>query len=172
MKDTLTIRGMISAKLMWRVLLRGSVLAMTGAAIIIYTGTQLSRSAVDYWGGPAFLLGMGLITIGLIPYRKLVKRSVKPAELLLDDESFTYIDDGKRCFSVLFRTIDRLEYVDGGIACWLQQPLEEKILVHNQFFPMKRFVRSSRFRHQCDLFFEHFPKDSFEELKEVICPTE
>lgn len=167
MQDSITLRSNVSSKQIWRSLRRGSLVAALGTALLLYAGTQVAAERLSFWGAPIFVLGLSLIAGGLIPYRRLVGRALKPAELRLAMDSFSFADRERLLFTVPYSCIEHIAYSGSGIACHLKQA-KGAICVHDQFFPMQRFMCTAQRQYSCDLHFDDFSKEDYVELQEVL----
>ncbi len=166
-EDLIKLRSSINSSLKRYVLLRGTFLAFLGMALIAYCGAFLAPETLHIWGLPAFLIGLALITVGLLPYRRLTQLELKPHEIILDDtSSLKFFSKGRPLFSLPFADIAKMEYIDEkyryGIGLWLKKPFPEKILIHDSHFDMKAFQTRSQKKAGCDIFLPYFTKRSFE----------
>lgn len=125
------------------------------------------------WGLPLFLVGMGLIAWGLIPYRRLRSLEENPYRITLDGESsMTFISKGKPLFTVPRQAIGEMGYIEEentyGIALHLKSPLPEKLQIENATFDLAEFRERSKKEHACDLFIPYFSQRSYSTLNEWL----
>lgn len=166
-----TLRSTILPKLMHRVLWRGTCLAIAGAACLLIPGIIMSPVLMGIWGLPLFLAGMGLITWGLVPYRKLRKLEDNPYKIVISGEdAIQFSAKGKALFTVPREAIEQAAYCENetayGIAIYLKSPLPKKLTVDDAGFNMADFRERSLKEHGCDLFLPYFSNRSFSTLEE------
>ena len=170
-----TLRSSVKSSLMRFALLRGTILAGLGAAVLIY-GTFLPVKTLSVWGFPLFCLSLGMIAVGLLPYRKLRRLEMNPYEILIeDDQWWHFVAKGVCLFSIPINSVEKTEYLDEanqyGIKVFLKKPIKEQIKVHARDFDMGGFIATSRKRQKCDLFLPYFSARAYNSLKKpVIAP--
>lgn len=166
----LLLRSSVKSTMKRFVLFRGTFLAGLGAALMLFTGAFLPRGTLALWGLLCFGIGLGLITLGLLPYRRLTRLENKPFEILLSQGLLSFISKGIKKFSVPFASIEKTGFVDDrhqyGICLWLKKPAQEKVIVHDPGFDMAAFQNKSKAKHGCDLFLPYFSKRSYEEMRD------
>ena len=164
------IHSSIRPELKKQVLMRGSIFAGIGALLLLLTGAFLPLSLLKYWGWLIFLMSMGLITLGLLPYRKLTRLEKVPQAIEIEKDRMVVYSDHKLLMAIPFSTIQNLEYIDKegdyGIGIWLKHPIEEKIILKSDKFDILNYTNLSRRKFGCDLMFPYFSKRGYEELKE------
>lgn len=138
-QETIKLRTSIKTPLMRRVVLRGSFLALLGAAILLYAGVVMPVDSLSIWGLPLLLVSGSLITLGLLPYRKLTRLEKKPDELIISENQIQYIVRGKSSLTIPQQNIARTAYVEHGnmygICVWLKHPTPNKNSRYDLFFP-------------------------------------
>lgn len=170
MKEFLILRSVISSELMKNVLFRGFAIAFAGMFLLLAAGVFIPFSILQYWGWIIFLLSLGLIAWGLIPYRRLSRLQLKPNELILSEgHLLSFNSKGNRVLSLPFQSIDKLSYVDHaqcyGIAVWLKSSPHPLIVVY-QFKEVEKLKKKGREMGNADLFFTYFNQRSYKELVE------
>lgn len=125
MKEFLTIYSCIYPQLMRQTLVKGLCLAIIGIAIFLYAGVVMPITLLKSWGLPLFLIGIGLITWGLLPYRRLTRLEKKPDQItLIGMEFLEFYSRGQKKMSVPLQDILKTDYVSSpsnyGIAIWLK----------------------------------------------------
>lgn len=168
--EILRVRSSITSALKQLILLRGTAFAALGGAIILYCGAFLSVKTLSMWGLAALLLGLILIALGLIPYRKLSRLEVNPYEIVVDDNfCLFFLSKKKPLFALAMKDIEKMEYVDGkkryGIALCMKKSHQTIHPLHS--FDVEAFQRSSKKMMSCDLFLPYFSKRSYAELQEL-----
>lgn len=165
MKEAI-LRSSIKPSLMRKTLWQGTVLAALGAFIFLYAGVAIQRTTLQTWGIPILGVGLALITLGLLPYRRLTRLELNPYKIVIASETeFTFFK-GIPLFTIPFAAIDTISFYDGkkdyGICIKLKNTPTEKVIVHTSSTCLKVFQRNG-----CDLFFPYFTRRSFDELKSV-----
>lgn len=170
MTETQILRTSIQPKLMKRTLLFGFSLAFAGILILLLAGIYVSETEMSFWGFPLFGLGMALIVIGLLPYRRLTRLELKPNLLtIVDEDCLEYRFKGKKVMTVPLKGIEEVIFIERGshygIGINLKDSMPEKICVHQSHFDMNAFQEKSRVKFGCDMFFPYFTQRSFDRLK-------
>jgi hypothetical protein len=84
------IRTTLSDFLMKRKLFTGFIIAFLGVIGMVSAGIYLPEPIMAKWGLIIYLLGFGLITLGLLPYRKLSRLQSKPNEIRISDHQLEF----------------------------------------------------------------------------------
>jgi hypothetical protein len=170
MSDELKLRSSIHTPLMKSVLMKGSFLAAIGVSLLAYGGIFMPVQELNIWGFPLFMIGGGLITAGLLPYRRLRSLERKPDELILDNESLQFISKGVTCLTIPLKSIARTAYIEQklnyGIGVWFKSPLPAQVIVHNNKFSLKK-LHGTHKTYDCNLFFPYFSERSYNQLREI-----
>lgn len=157
-----------------KVLFQGASLGATGALWLLITGLFFPVSFLSKWGVVIFFSGIGLIHLGLTPYRKLNRLELAPYHVRISKETFCYKEQGRLLFSIPLHIIQHIRFTQKkriyGIAIFLKRPLQEKILIHHSHFYLKRFHEKSLYRYQCDFFLPYFSKKTFDQITGIILP--
>lgn len=158
------IRSSIKPELFRITLKKGSLLAGAGALMLLLGGTLLPLSYLKIWGGPLFFIALGLIALGLIPYRKLTQLQLSPHTLQREGDFLIYARKGKPLLKIPYEKVARMEYVEKeelyGIALWIKQT-REKIKILDERFDLEGFLYESKQKFGSDLFFPYFTEESF-----------
>lgn len=120
----------------------GSILAILGALLLLYSGIALPVETLKKWGVLLFLISLGLIAAGLIPYRRLQRLELNPDQLVILEKGLIYKRAGVQEWQLPFDSIQSIDYVDN--------PWRYGILLH---------VENS-----WDIFLPYFTRRSYEEL--------
>ena len=86
-----------------RYLIRRSLLfVLPGFFLLFYMGVFLKTSALESWGIWGFALSFILISVGMIPYRRIIRLETTPHSLSLDEEGlcFTHAKKGEIVFPI------------------------------------------------------------------------
>lgn len=139
--------------------------------MLLIAGAFIPVSLLKTWGLAILIVALLLITIGLIPYRRLTKLETSPDEIHCDDTFLFFIRKGKPIYQIPLSTIDRLEYVEKdalyGLCIWLKAT-EEKIKVFNPEIACHQHPICQG----ADLFFPYFSERSCKEIQEFKSPPE
>ncbi|MFN0064823.1 MAG: hypothetical protein ACKVOH_01165 [Chlamydiales bacterium] len=135
-----------------------------GALLLLIAGTFMPLTYLKVWGLPISLCGFFLITLGLLPYRRLNRIANRPHTLEWTHDGMLYSTIGKPLFLIPHNSIAKLEYVERekmyGVALYLKQPLEEKVKVVRRRFDFIQYSANCFTKFQCDLFFPYFTERS------------
>jgi hypothetical protein len=170
--DSLILRTSINSSLKRSVLLRGTILAVLGAVVIL-AGGFISKGVLNVWGLPLYFVGIGLIAIGLIPQRKLQLLENNPNEIHIDHELiFTFRTKGKPVFSIPLASIRKIEFMERDtiyvLALWFVQPPIHNIILFNSAINLKNLHADSKKKFSCDLFLAYFSKRSLQKLFDFV----
>jgi len=168
MTNPIRIRSTVYAKDIKTVLLRGTFISLVGVFLICYSGTWLPAVQLNIWGSVIFLTGLGLITWGMIPYRKLTQLQIHAHELIVTPDFFSYAPKGKMTLTIPFSALQKSEFLQVqsiyGIALHLKKNPKEKIQIHDHYFNVSSFRRKSQKQFGCDLFLPYFTEKSWRRL--------
>lgn len=172
-KQKASLRSSVSSAMMQKTLLRGTFLGGLGVLILLAAGIFVPPDQMKVWGPFFFLFSLGLITFGLLPYKKLKRLEEKPYTLTIEGEEWLHLSSqGKPLFSIPISSIDHIDYMDRsdpyGIAVFLKNPLPKKLTVQDPNFDLAAFYQRSLNQHQCDLFLSYFSRRSFIALQEFV----
>jgi hypothetical protein len=167
--ETLKIRNSIQPALIRNAVMKGTLLGVIGVGLWLL-GLFLPVSVLKYWGLPLFLIGGGMITWGLLPYRRLRALENSPNELVaFENKYIQYRSKGKDILKIPIQSIHEMKYVEKGseygIGILLKDPIPEKILIHDTTFNIDKFQENSLVNYKSDLYFPYFSKRSFQELQ-------
>jgi hypothetical protein len=169
-KESFIIRTVISSQLMKRTLLTGFAIALIGILGLLLGGIFLSLLSLQTWGLTLFLLSLGLITWGLLPYRRLSSLQLKPNEFsLVDADHLAFYAKGKKMMTIPLKSIDRLSYISQatlyGIAFWLKPQPASPVIIHQRASEVYA-LRQKGHQLGADLFFPYFNQRAYDELVE------
>lgn len=171
-----TIRSSILPALMRRTLWSGSLLGGVGALSLLMGGIFISLPEMKIWGPFLFIFSLAMITLGLLPYRRLKRLEENPYVLTIEGEGWIHFSGkGKLLFSIPISFLDCITYLEKqnayGIRVFLKHPLPEKMSVHPEF-NLADLHKRSLYLYQCDLFFSYFSQRSFATLQEHLRGSE
>lgn len=133
MRNSTTLRTSVSPTLLkWRLFL-GSFFAICGASLILYAGVF----APQKWGFLLFLFGMGLIALGLIPYRLLQRLEIKPNELELLEHGVIYRKRGEQQWQLPYGSIQRVVYFEDAWRYGIQLTVENHLELFLPYFTQR-----------------------------------
>jgi hypothetical protein len=167
----LKLRSSIRSSLMRFVLFRGTLIAALGGTLLLYGAIALPENTLRLWGLPILLIAGGLMTIGMLPYRKLTQLEKNPYEIIAPDEkSIHFAKNGKALFIIPVESVERTAFLDRGdmygIRIWLKRPIPQKMIVQDPKFNMEKFQKDSLKKFNCDLFLPYFSAHSYASLKD------
>ena len=169
MQDHSTLRTSIPSQLLKRTLMIGFSLALIGILGLLYGGIYAHLAELQFWGFTLFILSIGLITMGMLPYRRLTRLQLKPNELcMVAPDQLEYYSKGRKLLTIPLQSIDHFGYVNRylvyGVTVWLKPDPKDPVLVHQG----RSEVDVLRYKGQklagADLFFSYFNQRSFQEL--------
>ncbi len=127
--DAIVLRSTIRPELMRRTLFRGSLIAGIGIIFLVLAGIFLPVGLLSLWGIPIYLFSLGLVTWGLLPYRKLTRLEKKPEKICISNDGLLTYQN----MIIPLLSIKSCEYIDDenryGIKITLKGDLK------GQFFP-------------------------------------
>lgn len=170
-KEILKIRSTISSSLLRTVLFRGYALACLGMFILVTAGSELQIEYLHQWGWILFLIAIGFITLGMLPYRRLTRLQLTPNELILiDHDHVLYTHKGKQLLKLPLKTVAQSRYISDlthyGIAVWLKSPPIEPIRVFQSPEDVENIRRKGNSIDGADLFFPYFNQRAYAEWME------
>lgn len=124
------IRSCIKSALLRRALWRGTFLAI-GVLTLLF----LYSLYFDIGGIVIFGLGIVLITAAFVPYKKLKKLEMNPDAFVVYEQSLTYIQNGKKVFSVSFENLSAIRYHEKKSVYGIVLSLKDKQPSGDLFFP-------------------------------------
>ncbi len=142
--DKIVLRSAVSKVELKRALYIGTFRAVIGGLTLLAVGGILPEPALENFGILAFIFGIGMITWGLIPYKRMKQLEEEPYSVTATPHDL-YIDLKKgEPIKIPHAAISALSFEEGkGITIELREPQKE-------------------------LFLPHFSKRSFEELEEIL----
>jgi len=159
--EALTLRSSISQTLMRSSIWRGTSLAGLGVIVLLVAGTFLPLAEMKVWGLPLFGLGIGLITWGLLPYRRMKRLETNPYTLTIDHEWLHLAAKGRAIYSIPRESIEGIDFVEQreiyGMGISLKKPIPKKVIVHVKLRKYGGY----------DLFLPYFSRRAYEQLLEL-----
>ncbi len=171
--DSITIRTSIRPGLKRFLLIRGTLLALIGVALLIYSGVFISVETLTNWGAAIVLVSFLLMAWGLVPYKRITKMEENPNKLVItEDEHLHYHRHGKDILTFPLKAIKDVKFIGEkslyGIALELEPDWKEKVPDPALSVVMQMFLYSMKKRHQFDRFFPYFSERGAEEVKELV----
>lgn len=170
--DTMTLHSSIKPSLKKKIMFRGTLISAIGLIPMFYGSLYLDVPTLSYWGVPIFFGSLGMIAVGMLPFKRLTFLENNPNKLTINDnDGFIYSHKGKKTLTIPISAIDNISYYEKnsmyGVALSLKKDLEDKIVVHNQSFDFARYSNYSKKHYQCELFLPYFSRRAFKELLET-----
>jgi hypothetical protein len=172
MADNLILRSTIHADLRRYTLLKGSILALFGIFMILISGIFLPKEILDLWGLPVFVIGMGFITWGLLPYRQLSRLESRPNELhLTPSQDLDYIEQGQVALRIPLKAVKKWIHSETdqlyGIGVVLNHGMENSVIMYQNLHQSATHPTILK-EFNVNFFFPYFSKRSYDELVEVV----
>lgn len=166
-------RSSIKPKLLKKTLIRGTILASGGLVAIFAAWAFFYDTVTSYFGFGLFIIGLALITAGMLPYKQLTQLELFPHLLELNSPTdaqqyeLHYFQKGKPYLAIPVTIIKKLNYIDAndhyGIAIELKQTSAAKVRILQNKSPIK-FLAMSKKISRADIFLPFFSRYTFEEL--------
>lgn len=168
MKENLTIYSAISPTLIKTVLFKGSVIALLGIFILLLAGVFFPLSILQKWGWVPFLVSLGFVRWGLLPYRRLSHLQLEPYKLnVVGLNNLTLYFKGKKILAVPLQAISHMKYVNHptlyGIAIWLKRAPLPSVTIY-QLAESKKLQQIGQKKGKANLFFPYFNQRAYCEL--------
>lgn len=159
------VKSAVSTRVKKDALFKGTLLAGIGMMILIGGSVFLTREHLSVYGFLIFGLGIGLVTWGMIPYRRLVRLENSPDEIHVnEDHTWIYYIKGKKTLEIPEETIESVNYLsknsEYGLCLKLRKEPTKKVKVHS---PLWQSSHSGKFG--CDIFLPYFTERSCTMLK-------
>ncbi len=110
----MTLFSTIKKEQLTKRLLYGSLIAAIGALLLVFGGAMLPPASLALWGFPLFLVAIGFITCGMLPYRRLKRLESDPYVIKIEGNSLSLLRGGKTLFHVNIPEILEVLYVEEG----------------------------------------------------------
>jgi hypothetical protein len=168
-KEVLIIRSSISSPLLRSTLFQGFAIAFLGVLILLLAGSFLPVAFLHTWGWSLFLISLGLITVGLLPYRRLSRLQLKPNELILvNSNQVVFSLQGRKLLTLPLQSVSQISYISlsklYGIAIWLKPAPLAPIIIHQLPEKVKKLRQQGQRMGNADLFFPYFNQRAYDEL--------
>lgn len=167
MEDAQKFYSSIKPEMKRNMLLRGSAIAGVGALIILLTGTLIPPHEMEYWGWPSLITSLGLITLGLLPYRRLCALEDNPNILVLTSDGIIYYHRQRKRLTLPFKSIEKIEYLQDqnlyGIGIWLKEDAAPPT-IHDPLFNANSHQKRARKLFKTDLLLPFFTERVCNEL--------
>lgn len=165
MDEELILRSSIRSGLLKTALIKGFSMAFIGAFGLLLAGIFLPPPLLKGWGLLLFILFIGLMASGLIPYKRLLQLQTKPNELrAVGLKDLEYWSKGQKIISIPLESILEMNFVDDqnkyGIAL-KTHPKGIEINKNN----LQRFQVLTGSTQRWDYLFLYFSKRSLDELQ-------
>ncbi len=162
----------IAPKLLKKALFRGIILALTGMMLLFATGTFLNIKQLEIWGLPIFILSFTLVVIGLLPYKRLLKKETVPDTILLKETVIQYQKNRDLLLTIPILAIKRIAYKDigngYGIAFWFTDEKNKPMRYHQKFLKLEKLSLLANNKFACDVFLPYFTEKSCKELESFL----
>ncbi len=171
-ESILTLRSSIKPSLKKNTLIRGTILGALGVSLWLFAAIGLPENTLNFWGWPILFIGGILITIGLLPYRKLYRLENNPHEIVITDlEELYFYMQGSPFLKVALENIEEMAYLDDdkryGIGLWIKNPKSKNMTILHPSLVADNYLKECQEQYFCDVFLPYFSKRSFQELEEL-----
>lgn len=157
-----TLRSSIHKDLMRFTVWRSTIFGVAGAALLFWGGTFLKTSDLNRWGFPLFLVSMGFITAGMLPYRRLKQLEMNPYSLTTEGEWLHLSKKGVPLLSLKWADVQEIKWIEQGrkygIGFILKQ--QANVVTYNHYAIQKL--------KGCDIFLPYFSERSYQILKDQM----
>jgi hypothetical protein len=166
-KEVFVIRSSISSSLVRSTLFQGFAIAFLGILILLLAGIFMPVASLHKWGWILFLLSLGFVTLGLLPYRRLSYLQLHPDKLvLMNSDDVSFYSKGRKILTFPLQSVARMSYIQCsrsyGIAVWLKPTA--LIVIHQLPQEAKKRRNKGQKIEQADLFFPYFNQHAYHEL--------
>lgn len=110
----MTLFSTIRKEQLTKRLLFGSAIAAIGALLLIFGGAMIPPASLTFWGLPIFLVAIGLITCGMLPYKRLKKIESDPYVINIEGNGLFLLRGGKILYQVNVPEILEVLYLEEG----------------------------------------------------------
>lgn len=171
--DSITIRTSIKPKLKRFLLIRGSLLALIGVGLLLYSGIFITVDTLSNWGAAIWFISFLFIAWGLVPYRRITKIEENPNQIVVtEDEMIHYHRHGKDILSFPLAAIEEIHFVRDmglyGIALTLKEETQSQVPNPAISVVGQMFLWTMRRRHKFDRFFPFFSERGTKQLQELL----
>lgn len=168
------IKTTVSSKILKKSLFQGSLVAVLGLSFFFYGALHLSVDTLEKWGLLLWGAGFLCITLGLLPYKKLLKFQLEPDRLIISEgDTLDYYVKEKKILSIPLSSIQSLHYIDAplyGIALLTHENSVKNIRVYHGLKKAKQIRKEGKLYH-ASLFFPYFNRYAFQKLLEELNPS-
>jgi len=159
------VKTAVNSKIKKDALLNGTLLAGLGMLILIGGSVSFSKEQLSQYGFLIFVFGIALITLGMMPYRKLVRIENCPDEIHVnDDHTWVYYVKGKKLAEIPQETMESVNFIardpSYGICIHFKKNSSSKVKVSDS----DTQLQINKFG--CDLFMPYFTERSVHQLNE------
>lgn len=169
-KTSFTVDTTVSSHVLKHFLVKGFAIAFLGALGLLYSGIFLSLSELQRWGFLIFLLSIGLVTYGLLPYRSLCRLQINPAQFVINAESLAFYSKRKKLLTLPLRSVAEIRYISDsmnyGIAVYFK-PRSSPIVIHENLKEVQK-LRQKGVKVGASLFFPYFNRHAYNELNSTL----
>lgn len=165
----LTLRTTLYPFLVRQTLFKGFCISLIGMTLLVYSGTFIPSHLLKFMGLPVFIMGIGCLAWGLLPYRRLSRLELQPDKLeALEAKSIDFFSKGEKVLSLPFNAIQSFDYFQKegiyGLVILLKTP-SHKLRIPSSIF-LKEADKRLLNTLQADFFFPYFSQHSVRELKD------
>lgn len=172
MTDSFRLQSVVTSPLMRYTLFKGCGFAVSGMCVLLIGGIFLPPETLGVWGWLLFVVGIGLMTFGMLPYKRLLRIQLKPDELVVQGTDLEFYSRGIKRLTIPLRSIEKIAYRDArasyGISFRFLKPVIAPVIIHGKSGEIEKMKAEGRKFAGADLFIPRFNRKSFDRLKETI----
>ena len=105
---------------------KGIGCAFLGFMPLIITALFCPIPFLEKWGILIFASGLSLLAYGMIPYQKMCYLKIHPHRLVLEKESFCFVDAKKGSFLFSYHDIEKIRLLKKKRGCFIKLYLKKK----------------------------------------------
>jgi|GEM_PF-3149507 len=109
-----TVYSSILPNLKQKLLVRGTFLGVIGAGILLFFGVWTSEVFLSKWGFLIFCLGIAIISIGMIPLRRIQRLENLPHRLSITRDALIFEKPGRSPLQLLRTEIINTKFLQRG----------------------------------------------------------
>lgn len=163
MQGEVIARSSISSELKRNALFKGTLFTGIGMFILFLSGAFLHAESLRIWGFPLFLVGGGLITYGMLPYRKLTRIEMNPYQLIHQPGQLILSRTGKDILSIPLSGISEIKFIKEvdvyGIGFVWNKKNTDKIVLYDFKYQPQSLPEVA------DLYLPYFSQRAVNEIK-------
>ena len=164
MDNIVTIKTSVKDSVLRYHLFKGTLLSGIGGVLLMISGAFIPSPELSEWGISIFILGLGLITVGLLPYRWIWRLELNPCVLSVDEKHLSLFFKNKRLISIPRADIAHMQYFETRHSYGIRLRLKSVNLHKAPLFNRIRLRPYCKELSNGDLLLLYFSERSFAKL--------